>query len=236
MVYLVQSDEAWVLIDAGWASDAARILAAAESLFGADTPAAILLTHAHPDHAGSARELARAWGATVYVHPAELAIARGDFAAMGEFAGPIDRWLVLPLMRAMGRRRREAMIARSSLAGVVQPFDPEAGVPGLPDWTCIQTPGHTPGHVSFFRPADRVVITGDALVTMRLNSPSGLLLGRPGLSGPPRYTSWKWSLARTSIATISRLEPSVVASGHGLPLRDNAVSATLDRFAQGDGI
>jgi glyoxylase-like metal-dependent hydrolase (beta-lactamase superfamily II) len=127
------------------------------------------------------------------------------------------------------------MIARASLAEVVRPFEPEAGVRGLPDWTCIPTPGHTPGHVSFFRPADRVAITGDALVTMRLNSAAGLLFGRPGLSGPPRYTSWNWSLAKSSIGAISRLQPSVVAGGHGRPLRGSAVSAALDRFARGRG-
>jgi hypothetical protein len=35
-----------------------------------------------------------------------------------------------------------------------------------------------------------VLITGDAVVTLRLNSLAGLLLQRHGLSGPPRYTSW----------------------------------------------
>ena len=233
MVYLVRSSSSWVLVDAGWAGDAPRIIAAAQALFGADTPpAAILLTHAHPDHAGSARALAERWGSTVYVHPAELAIASGDFTAMHEYAGPLDRWLVLPLLRAIGRRRREAMIARSSLAGIVRAFDPEAGVPGLPEWTCIHTPGHTPGHASFFRPADRVAITGDALLTLRVNTLPGILLGSSGLSGPPRYTTWNWPLAKASIAAISRLEPTVIAGGHGTPLAGEASAVAMAAFAR----
>jgi glyoxylase-like metal-dependent hydrolase (beta-lactamase superfamily II) len=59
-VYFVRSGSSWVLIDAGWTNDASRIEKAAESLFGADSrPAAILLTHDHPDHEGSALQLTR---------------------------------------------------------------------------------------------------------------------------------------------------------------------------------
>ena len=50
VVYFVRSGSSWVLIDAGWANDASRIERAAGSLFGGvSRPAAILLTHCHPD-------------------------------------------------------------------------------------------------------------------------------------------------------------------------------------------
>jgi glyoxylase-like metal-dependent hydrolase (beta-lactamase superfamily II) len=88
-VYFVRSGTSWVLIDAGWANDASRIERAAGSLFGANSrPAAILLTHCHPDHAGSALPLARTWDCAVYMHPDELPIATADFAAMVASAGP----------------------------------------------------------------------------------------------------------------------------------------------------
>ena len=232
-VYFVRSGSSWVLIDAGWAKDGPAIRQAAEAVFGADSrPAAILLTHDHPDHAGAALELARTWDRPVYVHPDELAQANGDFAAITAAAGPLDTWVVLPLMRAMGRRRREAMLAGSSLKAVVRSYDPAAGVPGLPGWECIHTPGHTPGHVSFFRPTDRVLITGDAVVTMKLNSLSGLVLGRPGLSGPPWYTSWNWRTAKTSVGALARLEPHVLAGGHGTPLVGAETASDLRAFAE----
>ena len=231
-VYLVRSGSSWVLIDAGWMNDGPAILRTAEALFGTDTPpTAILLTHDHPDHAGSALELARTWACPVHVHPDELPIATGDFAAMARHAGPLDHWVVLPLMRVIGRRRREAILSASSLSEVVRTFDPGAGVPGLPGWTCIHTPGHTPGHVSFFRPGDRVLISGDAIATAKLNSLPGLLLGRPGLSGPPWYTSWSWPLAKASVAALAGLEPSVLAGGHGTPLAGPGTAATLHAFA-----
>jgi glyoxylase-like metal-dependent hydrolase (beta-lactamase superfamily II) len=232
-VYLVRSGSSWVLIDAGWPEDASRIERAAESLFGVSSrPAAILLTHDHPDHEGSALRLARTWGCAVYMHLKELPIATRDFAAMVASAMPLDRWVVLPLMRAMGRRRRAALFARSSLAEVARTFLPDEEVPGLPGWACIPTPGHTPGHVSFFRPRDRVLITGDALVTMKMNSLTGLLMQRPGLSGPPWYTTWNRRAARDSVERLARLEPAVLAGGHGKPMTGADTAAVLAAFAR----
>ena len=57
--YLVRAGSSWFLVDAGWENDGPRIRAAARSLLGAgQAPTAILLTHVHPDHSGSARGLA----------------------------------------------------------------------------------------------------------------------------------------------------------------------------------
>ena len=237
-VYFVRSGPSWVLIDAGWANDASRIERAARSLSGADArPAAILLTHCHPDHCGSARELARSWDCEVYMHPDELPIASGDFAAISACAGPLDRWIILPMMRAMGRRRRAAVLAGSSLGDVARSFEPTGSVPGLPDWECVPTPGHTPGHLSYFRPKDRILITGDALVTLKVNSLSGLLIRRRGLSGPPRYTTWSWRAATESVGTLAKLDPTVVAGGHGRTMSGARTADRLRAFAglAGDG-
>ena len=232
-VTFVRSGPSWVLIDAGWEKDGPRIAQAAASLVGASgRPAAILLTHCHPDHAGSARELARAWDCAVHMHPAELPIARGDFASMRASAGPLDRWVILPVMRAMGWRWREALLARSSLGDVARSFDPVGEVPGLGGWQCLPTPGHTPGHVAYFRPSDRVLIAGDALLTLQVNSWSGLLQGRQGLSAPPWYTTWDRRAARDSIATLVRLEPTVLAGGHGNPLTGPGTADLVRAFAE----
>jgi glyoxylase-like metal-dependent hydrolase (beta-lactamase superfamily II) len=230
-VYFVRSGSSWVLVDAGWAKDASRIGHAAKSLFGVGSrAAAILLTHVHPDHAGSALELARIWGCPVYLHPDELPIARGEFAAMVASAGPLDRWVVLPLLRVMGARRRAAILERSSLAAVARALEPGSGVPGLPDWQCIPTPGHTPGHVSYFRPGDRVLISGDALVTVKINSLIGLLARRPGVSGPPWYTTFSPAAAWESISRLARLEPTVLAGGHGDPMTGTQAASALAAF------
>lgn len=41
-------------------------------------PASILLTHDHPDHSGSALELARMWSLPVHVHRDELPLVNGS--------------------------------------------------------------------------------------------------------------------------------------------------------------
>jgi glyoxylase-like metal-dependent hydrolase (beta-lactamase superfamily II) len=167
------------------------------------------------------------------MNPAELPIALGNFEAMGACAGPLDRFVVLPMMRAMGQRRRDRVLARSSMGEVARTFDPGAEVPGLRGWQCIPTPGHTPGHVSYFRPGDRVLITGDAVVTLMVNSWAGLLLQRPGLSGPPWYTTWNQQAANESLDTLARLAPTVLLGGHGMPMTGTDTAADLSAFAAG---
>ena len=234
--YLVVGGASWFLVDAGWGSDGPRIRAATRALLGPETvPSAILLTHAHPDHSGAARELAESWGCPVYVHPFELPIATGDFAAMARHAGPLDRWLVLPVMRLIGRRRREAALARSSLAGVVRPLGPAGAVPGVAGWAWVHTPGHTPGHVAYVRPGDRTVLSGDAVLTLEVNSWPGVLRQRQGLSGPPWYTTWDRRAAAASIRAIAALEPNALGAGHGLPLAGPGTAGAVRSFAERAG-
>ena len=159
-VYLVRSGPSWTLIDAAWAHHGELIRKSAEMLFGVNAPpAAILLTHLHPDHAGSAAELARAWNVPVYVHQGELPLPSGKLA----YSDPIDR-VIGPFTRFLPEGEFEACLRLATA------FDPAAGVPGLPGWQCVPTPGHTPGHVSYFRPGDRVLISGDAVLTVSARS------------------------------------------------------------------
>jgi len=66
------------------------------------------------------------------VSPQELHIAARDFSAMRDTAMPLDRWLVLPPMRAMGARRRQAIFDSATLAGVARVLDRSTNIPGLP--------------------------------------------------------------------------------------------------------
>ncbi|HMD87740.1 MAG TPA: MBL fold metallo-hydrolase, partial [Anaerolineaceae bacterium] len=125
-VYFVQSGSTWVLIDAASANYGWLIRKTAESLFGMNTrPAMILLTHDHPDHAGSALELARMWNCPIYVHPDELPlVAIENLSTIEKYANPLDRWIILPLLHTMPRRRIESIISKASLKEVTRVFDP----------------------------------------------------------------------------------------------------------------
>ena len=242
-VYFVRSESSWVLIDAASANSGRLIWQAAESLFGANTrPDSILLTHDHPDHAGSALELARLWGCLVYMHPDELPLAIAeDLSTVERYANPLDRWVILPILRAMPRRRVESMLSRQSLKDVARTLDPDDAAPNLTAWKCIPTPGHTPGHIAFFRTSDRTLITGDAIVTADLNSFCGFLLwcfriSKQRVSGPPWYSTKNGREAKESIAALAALEPRVLASGHGVPMKGDGIAQELRAFAYRSGI
>lgn len=233
-VYFVGSADAWVLIDAGMPKQGERIQGVAAELFGTPTrPSAILLTHVHPDHAGSALDLARAWRVPIYLHPAEMDLATArDLATVTRYATPLDRAIVLPLMRLLPRRRVEAMIRSDSLEGWARPLPPDGDVPVLAGWTSVPTPGHSPGHVAFFREEDGVLITGDALLTVDLGSLSGfvqalLRRGPARLCDPPRYLDLDHAAAVASAAALVRLRPRVLAPGHGRHLAGAELEARL---------
>jgi glyoxylase-like metal-dependent hydrolase (beta-lactamase superfamily II) len=152
------------------------------------------------------------------MHPRELPLASADAEAIHRYAGPLDRWVILPAMRVAGMRRMQAMLDKGSLGDVAAALDPVAPPPGLPGWDVLPTPGHTPGHVAFVRRSDRVALTGDAIVTAGVNSPVDLVMRRPMLSRPPWYTTWSWPRATASAVTIAGLRPSLIAGGHGPPM------------------
>jgi glyoxylase-like metal-dependent hydrolase (beta-lactamase superfamily II) len=204
-VYFVQSGESWVLVDTAFRGRAELIKSAAEALFGVGTrPRAIVLTHAHPDHTGSASALVQMWGVTVYVHPGELPLPTS-----GRIIGALAR-VELP----------------SGQDGL-SPIDLKEGVPGLPDWQVISTPGHTRGHLALFREGDRALIPGDAVLTVNLHSVGDALSQRHILGGPPRLTTWSWRAATESVSVLARLEPSVLAPGHGRPMTGPMLAPAL---------
>jgi glyoxylase-like metal-dependent hydrolase (beta-lactamase superfamily II) len=228
-VYLVAAGSTWVLIDAGWGRSGPAIRAAARAVFGGRVrPAAILLTHAHPDHAGAAAELARLWGVSMYVHRDDAPLLTRDALANWGLLDPAARWAMAPLRLLLPRRTLERMTA-SDLGDVIRPLpSDDQTVPALPDWRCVPTPGHSAGHVAFHRESDGVVIAGDAVLTAPL---SGLLSCAQKISPPPRVSTWDWRRAKRSVVVLAALRPRVLASGHGRPMAGPYVAGELQEFS-----
>jgi len=229
--YLARSGASWTLVDAGYAGSRAAIAAAAGRLCGGARPESIVLTHGHPDHAGAAASLAAGWGAPILVTATELPFVDGTAL----YPEP----LVAGLGRVLPRGVIDRLTRRSDLGPALRAFETADGVPGLPDWEAVGTPGHTPGHVAFFRRADRTLICGDAVLAIA--SPSRLGGGLrwlhdlahrpPRLSGPPPLFTCDWHDAAVSAATLADLEPWVLATGHGRPLCGPRVAPALRAFA-----
>jgi glyoxylase-like metal-dependent hydrolase (beta-lactamase superfamily II) len=96
---------------------------------------------------------------------------------------------------------------------------PPADLPAMPGWRWIHTPGHSPGHVAFFRDADQTLIAGDAFVTTVQESAMAILSQRQAVHRPPAYYTSDWHAARESVSTLAALEPEAAATGHGAPMR-----------------
>ena len=152
-----------MLIDAGFPGSRDDVLTSLRSLgFTSADVGAILLTHAHIDHLGSAIWFAHTHGTPVYCHPAEVAHAHRDYL---EQASPAA--LMAQAWRPQWLRWSAQVAAKGALqrAGIpaARPLTAEiaATLPGRP--RALPTPGHTSGHCSYV--VDGVLVAGDALVT-----------------------------------------------------------------------
>jgi len=175
-----------VLIDAGTAFDRRRILRQLEGR----SIAAHALTHAHPDHYGSSHAVCERLGIPLW-----CGVADAEAVEAGKTIGP--RGIRLPAAKAhpVARQLREG----DEIAG----------------FTVLDTPGHSPGHISYWRESDRVLLCGDVLWGF-----NPFRLGGP-IQEPPRLLTPDVALNRASARRIAALEPALVCFGHGPVLRDD---------------
>jgi glyoxylase-like metal-dependent hydrolase (beta-lactamase superfamily II) len=219
------ADNSWVLVDTGIGGYANQIKQAAAARFGKDVrPSAIILTHGHFDHVGTVVELANDWNVPVYAHELEMPYltGRSDYP-------PPDPTVGGGLMARLSFLYPKHSI---NLGGRVRVLPSDASVPGANGWRWIHTPGHTPGHISLFREADRTLIAGDAFVTTKQESVLSVLTQKQEVHGPPMYFTPDWQQARRSVEKLAALRPIVAATGHGVPMRGERMLRELEDLAR----
>jgi hydroxyacylglutathione hydrolase len=184
-----------IVVDAGTKAAGKRLVKALQG----HAVSAHALTHAHADHAGGSKRLVDAFEVPVWVGERD----RADV----ESGRPLnaDSW-AKPLMGRLTRYRAVA-VARSLREGDV------VG----PGFVVLETPGHSPGHVSYWRESDRTLVCGDVLFNMHIVSTAR------GLREPPAIFTPDPGRNRDSARRLAALEPELVLFGHGPPLRDPAV-------------
>jgi hydroxyacylglutathione hydrolase len=165
---------------------------------------AIALTHVHNDHAGAMKRLTERLGVPVWC------------GARDREAAESGRVVLAP---AFGRPRLNALVgATAAFDGTPVARTLEEGDSLTAGFTVLDTPGHSPGHVSFWREADRTLICGDVFFNMHL------LTTVPGLRQPPGLFTPDPEENRRSERKLAALEPSNAGFGHGPVLRGDAAS------------
>lgn len=177
-----------VMLDAGTRHAKSRILRQLEGL----VIQGHALTHAHPDHQGASHAICDAFNIPYWVGAGDA-----DAAETGDLS------ITMPPGN-MGA------LARKAFAGPGHPVArrlKEGDIVG--GFTVIETPGHSPGHVSYFRESDRVLMVGDVVFNMNPYT------GQEGLQLPPDGFTMNPAQNRESARKLAALNPEVVCFGHG---------------------
>lgn len=224
---ITNPDGTWTLIDAGLPFSETLIRNWAEKHF-ANPPQAIVLTHGHFDHVSAAPGLAHTWNVPVFAHPLEFPYLLGEkeYPPPNADAGGGLMTLLSPFYP------RGPVNLGTRLHVLPASNDAPATLHSLPGWNILHSPGHTPGHISLFHAENRILLPGDAFCTTKPESFfEAALASQPELHGPPAYFTSDWNRARSSVQRLARLDPVVVAPGHGKPLVGESVAAGLRKLA-----
>ncbi|MBI3235952.1 MAG: MBL fold metallo-hydrolase [Bacteroidetes bacterium] len=191
-----------ILIDSGIRSSGNKILKAIKNI----AITKHVLTHAHADHQGSSDFLCNTLNIPLWTSELEKENA--------ESGNVIDEY---PNNNGFIARFQQKYWAGKGhkVAQVLKEGD-EVG-----SFTVIDTPGHSKGHISFFRVSDRVMIVGDVLINMNL------VTTIVGLNQPPNLFTTDKKKNRASIKKIAALKPKILCFGHGPVLFD---VEELERF------
>jgi glyoxylase-like metal-dependent hydrolase (beta-lactamase superfamily II) len=214
-----------VLVDTGIPGTKGLIKGAAEERFGPNArPAAIVMTHGHFDHIGALEDLAEEWDAPVYAHPLEHPYLDGKASYP-----PGDPSVGGGAMAALARFYPRGPV---NVATRLKSLPQDGSVPGMPGWRWIHTPGHSVGHVSFWRESDRAIIAGDAFVTTDQESAYAVAVQKAQMHGPPMYYTVEWDKAKASVERLAALEPDLVITGHGEAMRGPEMREALHALAR----
>jgi hydroxyacylglutathione hydrolase len=189
-VYVIED----VLIDAATRHGGRRIF---RELDGREINAHAL-THAHPDHQGASHEVCERLGIPYWVPERDADAAENpDLIGERQPDHPIAQFFART-MTGPGHKVDRMLREGDEVAG----------------FRVLDVPGHSRGHVAFWRESDGVLILGDVLNNM------DVLTAIRGLHAPKRYLTPDPARNLESARRLAALEPALVLFGHGPPLRD----------------
>jgi glyoxylase-like metal-dependent hydrolase (beta-lactamase superfamily II) len=190
-VYLMSD----VLVDAGTRHARRRILRELSNR----TVTAHALTHAHPDHQGSSHAVCVELGIPLWCGELDADAAESGLVMERQPKHPVND-VIARVFPGPGHPVARRLHEGDLVAGFM----------------LLNVPGHSAGHVAFWREADRVLICGDVFTNI------DTITGIPGLHEPKPYFTPDPARNRESMRRLAALQPALVCFGHGRPLRDPA--------------
>ncbi len=213
--YLVVEGTQAILVDSGYPRYRRQLAAALGALGRTPQIEAVIVTHHHVDHAGTAEAVRSGWGARVLAHAEDAPIIRGERRShvppgfyRQSWRPSMARYLLHTVVAGGARYRPVAAV--EPLSG-----DAELDLPGRP--RVIHTPGHTAGHCSVVLEERGVLFTGDAMVNFDYAS------GERGLR-QHRFNDDR-ARALASLERLEAVEADLLLFGHGDPWREGTRGA-----------
>jgi glyoxylase-like metal-dependent hydrolase (beta-lactamase superfamily II) len=212
--YVVRDAERSLVIDAGLQVDkCVEAMQAAMKKLGVNAAKAdLFLTHCHGDHIGFAARLIKA-GSAVYINRLEA-----NYIREVESGALTRAFRALYQMSGIPEGNVEEMLfylVRDDLkSGGTLPFQFVTGGDilkrGKYQFTCVETPGHSKGHMCLYEPDKKLFISGDHL----LEDAGPVIPGRFDNDNPLKdYLS--------SLFALDGLDIELVLPGHGRPFRNS---------------
>lgn len=216
--YLVEEEDELTLVDAAMPFSVKGIMSAAQRIGKPITR--IVLTHAHDDHVGALDKLKEALPQVkVCISARDARILAGDHSldpdeSQEKLRGGLPKHI---------STRPNRLLQENDRVGSLQ---------------VVTAPGHTPGSIALLDTRSGALIVGDAFQVRGGMAVSGHL--RP-LFPFPAWASWSSETSLRSAQKLRDLEPTLLATGHGVMLRhpvpamDRAILAAAHSLAGGAG-
>lgn len=193
--FLIVDKTGLTLIDAGLRRSFKPLVSFIDSLGYSPTQLkTILLTHADMDHVGAAPRLKEISGARIFASQIEA-----DALAEGHSSRPIQLGALTPLFSWLEHLGGGM---RLQVDQILAEGDRLAILGGL---EVVASPGHTPGHISFYVPQYKLLFAGDSVSTQT----DAVLYNRV------RMFNWDEEKMRASVQQQAAMRPEIVCSGHG---------------------
>jgi hydroxyacylglutathione hydrolase len=156
------------------------------------------LTHAHPDHQGASHAICEKLKIPLWCGQADVPAMETPGGIANSQAPGWLNYLQQRYWTGPPHPVSRALVEGDEVAG----------------FTVLESPGHSPGQVAYWRESDRVLILGDVLNNINVRT------GIPGLHEPPDVFTPDPPRNRQSARRLAELRPQLTCFGHGAPLRD----------------